>query len=172
MPSANNRKKAIQQQLQRKEAEWTVNVDYLEAMNQEGNLENINLPYESFSLQKLQLYKLCDDLYKYNLTQNELKKIMERSAERSLLILKWKKYGKEHSREVTTDSGSHTPERQGRAQPQQNNSQNDELYKTHKLYYNRQQKHNLRDRSKSESSKDKVPTLSDSEKRKQRSKNP
>ena len=109
-------------------------------MNQEGNLENINLPYESFSQQKLQLDKLCDDLFKYNLTQNELKKIMQRSAERSLVILNLKKYGKEHSREVTTDSGSHMRERQGRAQPQQNNSQNDELYKTHKPYCNRQQK--------------------------------
>ena len=73
MPSANNKKKAIQQQLQRREAELTVNVNYLEAMNQEENLEGINFSYESLSPQKLQLDKLSDDLYKYNLTKNELK---------------------------------------------------------------------------------------------------
>ena len=95
MPSANNKKKAVQQQLQRREAEWTVNVDYLEAMIQEKNLKNINLSYESLSLQKLQLDKLCDDLFKYNLIQNDLKEILERSAERILVILKWKKYGKD-----------------------------------------------------------------------------
>ena len=64
MPSANKKKKAIQQQLQRREAEWTVNVDYVEAMIQEENLENINLSYESISQQRLQLDKLCDDLFK------------------------------------------------------------------------------------------------------------
>ena len=57
MPSANNKKKAIQQQLQRREAEWTVNVNYLEAMIQEENLEGINWSYESLSQQKLQLDK-------------------------------------------------------------------------------------------------------------------
>ena len=81
MPGANIKKKAIKQQLQRREAEWAVNVDYLEAMIQEENLEGINLSYESLSQQKLQLDKLCDDLFKFNLTQNELKEIMERSAE-------------------------------------------------------------------------------------------
>ena len=122
MPSANNKKKAIKQQLQRREAEWAVNVNYLEAMIQEKNLENINLSYESLSQQKLELDKLCDDLFKYNLTQNELKKIMEKSAERNLVILKWKKYRKDHSREVTTDSDSHLPERQRRA-PKKTNPQ-------------------------------------------------
>ena len=126
MPSANNKKKAMQQQLQRREAEWAVNVNYLEAMIQEENLEGINLSYESLSQQKLQLDKLSDDFFKYNLTENELKEIMEKSAERSLVILKWKKYRKDHSREVTTDSDSHLPEPQRRAQPQQNNSQNEE----------------------------------------------
>ena len=58
MPSANNKKKAIQQQLQMREAEWTVNVDYFEAMIKEENLENINLSYESLSQKKLQLDKL------------------------------------------------------------------------------------------------------------------
>ena len=94
------------------------------------------MSYESLSQQKLQLDKLSDDLFKYNLTQNELKEIMEKSAERSLVILKWKKYRKDHSREVTIDSDSHLPERQKRAQPQQNNSQNDEPSTTHKPYYN------------------------------------
>ena len=60
MPSANNKKKAIQQQLPKRDAEWTVNVDYLEAIIQEENLENINLSYESLSQQKLQLDNLCD----------------------------------------------------------------------------------------------------------------
>ena len=73
MPSANNKKKAIQQQLQRRQAEWTVNVNYLEAMIQEENLEGINFSYESLSQQKLQLDKLSDDLSKYNLTQSEWK---------------------------------------------------------------------------------------------------
>ena len=59
--------------------------------------------------------------FKHNLTQNELKEIMEKSAERSPVILKWKKYSKDHSLEITTDSDSHFPERQRRAQPQQNN---------------------------------------------------
>ena len=136
MPSANNKKKIIQKQLQRREAEWTVNVNYLEAMIQEESLEGINLSYESLSQQKLQLEKLSDKLFKYNLTQNELKEIMEKSAERSLVILKWKKYRKEHSREVTTDSDSHLPERQRKAQPQQNNSKNGEPSTTHKPYYN------------------------------------
>ena len=81
MPSANNKKKVIQQQLQRREAEWTVNVNYLQSMIQEESLEGIDLSYESFSQQKLQLGKLSDDLFKYNLTQNELKEIMEKSAE-------------------------------------------------------------------------------------------
>ena len=135
MPSANNKKKGIQQQLQRREAEWTVNVDYLEAMIQEENLENINLSYEFLSQQKLQLNKICDDLFKCNLTQNELKEIMERSAERSLVILKWKKYGKDHSREKATDSDSHLSERQRRAQPQQTSSQNYEPSTTHKPSY-------------------------------------
>ena len=116
MPSANTKKKAIKQQLQRREAEGTVNVAYLEAMIQEENLENINLSNESLSQQKLQLDKLCDNLFKYNLTQNELKEIMERSAERSPVILRWKKYGKDHSREVTTESDSHLSGRQRRAQ--------------------------------------------------------
>ena len=49
MPSANTRKRAIQQQLQRREAEWTVNVNYLEAKIQEENLEGINFSYESLS---------------------------------------------------------------------------------------------------------------------------
>ena len=145
MPSANNKKKAMQQQLQRREAEWTVNVNYLEAMIQEESLEGINLSYESLSKKKLQLDKLSDDLFKYNLTQNEMKEIMEKSAERSLVIFKWKNYRKDHSREVTTDSDSHLPERQRRAQPQQNNSQNDEPSLTHNPYYNRQQRtYNLR----------------------------
>ena len=143
MPSINNKKKATQQLLQRRETEWTANVDYLEAMIQEEHLENINLPYESLSQQKMQLDKLCDDLFKYNITQNELKEIMERSAERSLVILKWKKYCKEHSREVTTDADSHLPERQRRAQPQQNNNQNEEPSTTHRPYYNRQQIHTI-----------------------------
>ena len=173
MPSANNKQKAIQQQLQRREAEWAVNVDYLEAMIQEKNLENINLSYESLSPQKLELDKLSDELFKYNLTQNELKEIMEKSAERSLVILKWKKYRKDHSREATTDSDSHLPERQRSAQPQQNNSQNDEPSTTHKPYYNRQQKtYNLRNKSKAESSTDKITTLAASEKQQQRSRNP
>ena len=94
MPSANNKKMAIQQQLQRREAEWTVNVNYLEAVIQEENLEGISLSYESLSQQKRQLDKPSDDLFKYNLTQNELKEIMEKSAERSLVILKWKKIAK------------------------------------------------------------------------------
>ena len=64
MPSANNKKKAIQQQLQRREAKWTVNVNYLEAMIQEENLEGINLSYDSLSQQKLQLDELSDDLLK------------------------------------------------------------------------------------------------------------
>ena len=106
MPSANNKKKAIQQQLQKREAEWTVNDDYLEAMIQEENFEKINLSYESLSQQKLQLDNFCDDLFKYNLTQNELKEIMERSAELSLVILKWKKYGKDESTEIATESDS------------------------------------------------------------------
>ena len=80
-------KKAIEQQLQGTEAEWTVNVDYLEAMIQDENLENINLSYESLSQQQLQLDKLCDDLFKTELTQNELREIMDRSAELSLVIL-------------------------------------------------------------------------------------
>ena len=101
-------------------------------MIQAENLENINLSNESLSQQKLQLDKLFDDLFEYNLTQNELKEIMERSVERSLVILKWKKYCKEHSGEVATDSDSHFPEHQRRAQPQQNNSQNDEPSTTHK----------------------------------------
>ena len=63
MPSANNKKKAIQQQLQRREAEWTVNVNYLEAMVQEENLEVTNLSYEPLSQQKLQLDKLSDGLF-------------------------------------------------------------------------------------------------------------
>ena len=173
MPSANNKKKAIQQQLQRREAEWAVNVDYLEAMIKEKNLENINLSYESLSQQKLELEKLCDELFKYNLTQNELKEIMEKSAERSLVILKWKKYRKDHSREVTTDSDSHLPERQRRTQPQQNKSQNDEPSTTHKPYYNRQQKtYNLRNKSKAESSTDKITTLAASEKQQQSNRNP
>ena len=29
---------------------------------------------------------------------------MEKSADRSIVIVKWKKYCKDHSREVTTDS--------------------------------------------------------------------
>ena len=95
MPSANNKKKTIQQQLQRREAEWKFNVDNLEEMIQEEYLENINLSHECLSQQKLQLDHFCDDFYKYNLIQNELKEIMERSAERSLVILKWKKYGKD-----------------------------------------------------------------------------
>ena len=45
MPSANNKKKVIKQQLQKREAEWTVNVNYLEAMIQEESLEGINLSY-------------------------------------------------------------------------------------------------------------------------------
>ena len=65
MPSANNKKKAIQQQLQKREAEWAVNVDYLEAMIQEKNLENINLSYESLYQRKLELDKLCDEVFKY-----------------------------------------------------------------------------------------------------------
>ena len=98
---------------------------------------------------------------------------MEKSAERSLVILKWKKYRKGHSREVTTDSDSHLPERQRRAQPQQNNSQNDEPSTTHKTYYNRQQKtYNLRNKSKAESSTDIITTLAASEKQQQRSRNP
>ena len=173
MPSANNKKKVIQQQLQRREAEWTVNVNYLEAMIQEEKLEGINLSYESLSQQKRQLDKLSDDFFKYNLTQNELKEIMEKSAERSLVILKWKKYRKDHSRKITTDFDSHLPERQRRAQPQQNNSQNDEPSTTHKPYYNRQQKtDNLRNKSKAESSTDKITTLSSSEKQQQSSRNP
>ena len=168
MPGANNKKKAIQQQLQRREAEWAVNVDYLEAMIQEENLEGINLSYESLSQQKLQLDKLCDDLFKFNLTQNELKEIMERSAERSLVILKWKKYGKDHSREITTDSDSHLPEQQRRAQPHQTNTQNDESSTTLKPYYNRQKTYNLRGRSKTENRTDKVPTISGSENEKQK----
>ena len=131
------------------------------------------MSYESLSQQKLQLDKLSDDLFKYNLTQNELKEIMEKPAERSLVILKWKKYRKDHSREINTDSDSHLPERQRRAQPQQNNSQNDEPSTTHKPYYNRQQKtYNLRNKSKAESSTDKKTTLAASEKQQQSSRNP
>ena len=44
---------------------------------------------------------------------------MEKSAERSLVILKWKKYRKYHSREVATHSDRQLPERQRRAQRQQ-----------------------------------------------------
>ena len=66
MPSANKKKKAIQQQLQRREAEWTVNVNYLEAMIQEENLEGINLSYESLSQQKLQLDILNTTSHKMN----------------------------------------------------------------------------------------------------------
>ena len=138
-------------------------------MIQEESLEGINLSYESLSQQKLQLDKLSDDLFKYNLTQNELKEIMEKSAERSLVILKWKKYRKDHSREVTSDSDSHLPEQQRRAQPHQTNNQNDEFSTTLKPYYNRQKTYNLRGRSKAENRTDKVPTLSDSEKQKQQS---
>ena len=84
--------------------------------------------------------------------------------------MKWKKYRKDHSREVTTDSDSHLPERQRRAQPQQNNSQNDEQSTIHKPYYNRQQKtYNLRNKSKAEFSTDKVTTLPASEKQQQSS---
>ena len=110
---------------------------HLEAMIQEENLEGINLSYESLSQQKLQLDKLSDDLFNCNLTQNELKEIMEKSAERSLVILKWKEYRIGHSREVITDSDSHLPELQRRAQTPRNNSQNDEPSTTHKPYYNR-----------------------------------
>ena len=166
MPSANNKKKVIQEQLQRREAEWTVNVDYLEAMIQEENLEGINLSYESLSQQKLQLDKLCDDLFKYNLTQIELKEILERSAEWSLVILKWKKYCKDHSREVTTDSDSHLPERQRRAQPHQRKIQKDEPSTSHKP-----KTYSLRNKSKAESSTDKVPTLPALEKQQQSSRN-
>ena len=42
-------------------------------MIQEESLEGINLSYESLSQQNLQLDKLSEDLFKYNLTQNELK---------------------------------------------------------------------------------------------------
>ena len=69
-------------------------------MDSQCQFEGINLSYESLSQQKLQLDKLSDDLLKYNLTQNEMKEIMEKSAERSLVILKWKKYSEDHSREV------------------------------------------------------------------------
>ena len=71
------------------------------------------MSYESLFQQKLQLGELCDNLSKYNLTQNELKEKMERSAERSLVILKWKKYGKDHSREIATDSDSRLSEPKG-----------------------------------------------------------
>ena len=97
---------------------------------------------------------------------------MEKSAERSLVILKWKKYSKDHSREVTTDSDSHFSEHRRRAQPQQNNSQNDEPSTTRKPYYNRQQKaYSLRNKSKAESSTDKAPALPASEKLQQSSRN-
>ena len=97
---------------------------------------------------------------------------MEKSADQSLVILKWKKYRKHHSREVTTDSDSHLPERQRRAQTQQSNSQNDEPSTTRKPYYNRRQKtYNLRNKSKAESTTDKVRTLPASEKQ-QSSRNP
>ena len=91
MPSVKYKKKVIQQQLQRREAEWTVNVDYIEAAIQEENLQNINLSYESHSQRKLQLDKHCDDLFQNNLTQNDMKEIFERSAERSLDISKMEK---------------------------------------------------------------------------------
>ena len=107
-------------------------------MIQKENLENINLSFEPLSQQKLKLDKLCVDLFKYNLTQNEMKEIMERSAERSLVILKWKKYGKDHSREIATDSHSHLSARQRRAQPHQTSSQNCEPSTTHKSSYIRQ----------------------------------
>ena len=96
MPSASNKKKAIEQQLQRREAEWTVNVDYLQAMIHVENLENISLSSESLSQQKLQTDKLRDKFLTYKLTQKELNETMERSAESSLVILKWKKYGKKN----------------------------------------------------------------------------
>ena len=67
MPSAYNKKKTIEQQLQRRDAEWTVNIDYLQAMIQVENLENINFPYESLFQQKLQKDKLYDDFLTYNL---------------------------------------------------------------------------------------------------------
>ena len=75
-----------------------------------------------------------------------------------------KKYGKDHSRGITTDSDRHLSERQRRAQPQQTSSLNFEPSTTHESYYNRKKKHNLSDRSKAESCKDKVTTFSDSEK--------
>ena len=82
-------------------------------------------------------------------------------------------YSKDHSREVTTDSDSHFPERQKRAQPLQNNSQNDEPSTTHKPYYNGQQKtYSLRIKSKAESSTDKAPTLPVPEKQQKSSRNP
>ena len=63
MPSANNKKKTVQQQLQRREAEWKFNVDNLEEMIPEEYLENINLSHECLSQQNLQLDQLCDDFY-------------------------------------------------------------------------------------------------------------
>ena len=53
MPGTNNKKRALNQQLQRRESEWTVNVGYVEAMIQEEKLENNILSFESFSRQKL-----------------------------------------------------------------------------------------------------------------------
>ena len=102
-----------------------------------------------------------------------MKEKMEKSAERSLVILKWKKYRKDNSREVTTDSESHLPELQRRAHPQKNNSQNDKPSTTHKPYYHRQQKsYSLRNKSKAESSTDKVPSLPASEKQQPSSRKP
>ena len=105
------------------------------------------MSYRSSSQQTLQLDKICDNHYKYHLTQYELREINKRSGERCLFILKWRKYGKENPREVTTDSDSHLPERQRKAQRRQTNSQNDEPSETHKPSYNRQKTYNLRDRS-------------------------
>ena len=165
------RKQAIEQHLQRREAEWTVNVNYLEAIIKEENLENIIFSYESLFQQQLQLDKLCDDLSKNNLTQNELKKIMGRSAERSLVVLMWKKYSKDYSREVTTDCDSLLPS----AKEERNHSKltvkimnPQQPINPHKIG---KKTYNLRDRSKADGSTDKVPTLSDSEKQQQNSRN-
>ena len=90
----------------------------------EENLEKINLFY---LVNKNCIEQTLRRLFQIQPpTKNEPNEIMERSAEHSLVILKWKRYGKDHSREVNTDFNSNLPDRQKKAQTQQTNSQNDD----------------------------------------------
>ena len=129
------------------------------------------MSYESLSQQKLQLDKLCEDHFKYNFKQNKLKEIMERSAKRSLVILKWKKMAntiKEKLLRTQRVICQSAKEEQNHSKLQSKLRTLNNLYSLLKLT----KKYNLRDRSKAESSKDKVPTFLGSEKQKQSSRNP